>query len=619
MRYGNEEASTHRRSERPARPPEFLPEQTSDHEPTFARGTAQPVNAAGYNMTPYTQQSAHQRSVREPVLLEKASRSRSSSRSYSAAKPVRQETESISQSLPAEKAVQTESVSRSLPAPPVVAPKARSSSKSSYAATPTPAAPAPAPQPAPAAAAMPGMIDPMVVPVPPELAGPIYGWVRRLALQADLVTADRVLRDGLCELTSSLSVSIVYPGQDGLWSLGGDDEIPKDAQPLVAVAHARRALIASHTALIPIVTTTETVAVIILTRNPRNPAYLPIEQLAMLGLARESASILHHLAVQHLQRASEIKADKGGLYRGEALEAHRTRGQEGSLIQLSPAWIRRAYPMLIGTLLIALLFTVFITIPTYSTGSGIVILDGMSVTAPAAGTVDQVLVAPGQAVKTGTILVRMASAFENDDLINAKTELANATRLWLFDQTDENVKKQLASVYARMVTAQSKVDQRTIRAKKPGTVSDIRVRQGALLQPGDHILSIIDPARSEPEIWAFLPAKDRPRLRIGMPLQVELSGYTKSREQAIITFVSPEATGSAEAQKTMGATIADAVGLPQGGSYVLVKARLPKRTFETEHHTFHYHHGMQATTEVKISSKPFLVTLLPALEKYLPD
>jgi len=48
-------------------------------------------------------------------------------------------------------------------------------------------------------------------------------------------------------------------------------------------------------------------------------------------------------------------------------------------------------------------------------------------------------------------------------------------------------------------------------------------------------------------------------------------------------------------------------------------SRLPSRTFKTEHRTYHYHHGMHANAEVKVQSKPFLATLLPAIEKYLPD
>jgi hypothetical protein len=53
-------------------------------------------------------------------------------------------------------------------------------------------------------------------------------------------------------------------------------------------------------------------------------------------------------------------------------------------------------------------------------------------------------------------------------------------------------------------------------------------------------------------------------------------------------------------------------------SSIAVRARLSSKTFKTEHSTYHYHPGMHAKIDVKIQSKPFLVTLLPAFEKYLP-
>jgi hypothetical protein len=55
------------------------------------------------------------------------------------------------------------------------------------------------------------------------------------------------------------------------------------------------------------------------------------------------------------------------------------------------------------------------------------------------------------------------------------------------------------------------------------------------------------------------------------------------------------------------------------GTWTTLRARLPSRTFKTDRRTYHYHHGMHAKVEIKIQSKPFLVTLLPALEKYLPE
>ena len=62
--------------------------------------------------------------------------------------------------------------------------------------------------------------DPNAVPLAPELAAPIYGWIRRLALQADLTSADKLLRDAIADLTSSLSVVIIYAGPDGFYTLG---------------------------------------------------------------------------------------------------------------------------------------------------------------------------------------------------------------------------------------------------------------------------------------------------------------------------------------------------------------------------------------------------------------
>lgn len=630
MRYGNEEASTHRTAARRAAPvvsaPEFLDDSLDDFDPPThlptepRRGAPRGTPVGGQLVTPLTNHSAHRpgyvpaAAPRQPHEITERSVHQLQPSHHSVSQPSR------SRSVKATPAPAPAPSATPAPAPRATpAPSPRTASQ----ATPLPAPPPVAPAEAPSTPSSPsigqmGMIDPLSVPVPPELAPSIYGHIRRLALQADLPTADRVLRDALLELSSSLSVSIIYPGQDGLWTLGGDDEIPREAGPIVAVAQARRAVIASHTALIPIVTTSETVGVILLTRNPRNPGYLPVEQLAVLGLARECAAILHHLAVQHLQQQLELKADKGSLYRPEALAAHRSKGTEGELVQISPAWVKRAYPMLVGTILVALLFALFVKVPTYSTGSAIIVFDGTAITSPAMGTVDQVLVQPGQAVKVGSVLVRLQAAAETDELVNAKAELDNATRAYLFDESDANIKKQLASAYAQVVKAQSRVDQRTVRATRAGTVSDIRVRTGAPLQPGDHILSIVD-AGLEPEVVAFLPSKDRPRLRTGLDLQLDLLGYTKAREKAQITFVSPEAIGANEAAKYVGATIADALKLPQGGSYVIVKARLPKRTFQAEHHTYHYHHGMQAITEVKVSEKPFLVDLLPALEKYLPE
>jgi multidrug resistance efflux pump len=483
---------------------------------------------------------------------------------------------------------------------------------------------APAPQAAaPIAAVAPGVnaIDPLAVPVPPELGPSIYSWVRRLALQADLPGADRVLRDALLDLSSSLAVTIVYPGQDGLFSLVNDEEIPRDTQPLIAVATARRAIVSSHSAIIPVLTSSECVAVITMTRNPRNPAYHPVEQIAMIALARESAAILHHLAVTHIQKQAEINADKGGLYRGEALEAHRARGTEGVPVHLTPVWVKRTYPVLLVTIICAVLFATMIKVPTYSSGFGVVSYDGKRVNSSFQGAVAEVVVKPGQEVHKGQVVLKLNTAKEDAEYKLALTEYNAAKTQYLGDRNDEGNKRAVVAAAGKLEHAKNQLETRVIRAPKDGVVSDTRIKQGDNLNPGDQILTIVDKT-TEPEIIAFLPGGDRPRLRVGMELQVDLSpsGYKKKRETAIITEIGTEAIGGAEAAKYVGATLADSMqGLKNGGPFVIVKARLSSATFKTDKQELRYTHGMQAQTEVRIQEKPFLVTLLPALEKYLPE
>ena len=484
--------------------------------------------------------------------------------------------------------------------------------------------PAPAPQPevrasAPVVEMGPGItaIDPLAVPVPPEIGQTIYSWVRRLALQADLAGADRVLRDALLDVSSSLACQIVYPGADGLWTLGGDDEIPRDAQPLIAVATARRAVISSHSAIIPVLTTSETVAVITMTRNPRNPAYHPLEQIAMIALSREAAAILHHLAIAHLTKQTEIEADKGGLYRGEALEAHRSRGNEGVPVQLTPAWVRRTYPILGIAIVIGLFAAIFLTVPTYSTGTGVVVFPGTTIASPSAGLIQKVFVEPNQAVKKGDKLLQLSSAQEEAELALAKEELIIATKQYLLDNNDEQVKKSIANADARVTRAKAQLATRVIRALGDGTVADIRLEQGKLIQPGEKIATIVDPG-VEPEINCFLPGKDRPRLHPGMELQVAIQGYTKTPEYVTITYVGSEVISGSAAASVLGTELSETLSKQlAGGNWVLVKARLPK-TFKTDHDELRYHHGMTAQTEVKIKNKPFIVTVIPALEKYVP-
>nr|MBP6848882.1 hypothetical protein [Kofleriaceae bacterium] len=142
--------------------------------------------------------------------------------------------------------------------------------------SPPPAAPAPAP-PAPAAAAP-------AIELPTELATPVYGLVRRLALQTELLAADRVLRVGLAELTDATVAMSRFVGDDGQpWALADQgDGGPGDAI-LAQIAAAGCQVANGHVLVQPIVAAGRTVALIILTRHERLAAFGAVERaVAML-------------------------------------------------------------------------------------------------------------------------------------------------------------------------------------------------------------------------------------------------------------------------------------------------------------------------------------------------
>ncbi|HEY1551790.1 MAG TPA: HlyD family efflux transporter periplasmic adaptor subunit [Kofleriaceae bacterium] len=458
--------------------------------------------------------------------------------------------------------------------------------------------------------------DPLAIPLPPELAPSIYGWLRRLALQADLAGADRLLRDALAELTSSLSVSIVYAGPDGFYTLGGDEEVPKETGPLIAVGKARRALSSTHTALVPIVTSNETIAVIQMSRNARQPAFGPPDYIAMAAFGREATGVMHHLVVEHLQRRTELARDKGSLYRPEALDHHRKRGTEGVVADLSPRWVRRAYPMLVISILSALAFAFFVKVPTYSTGKGVVLFPGTRANAPASGSVAQVYHAVTDHVKKGDWIAKLTSQSEESDLRRAETEDNIAVASYLVDPTDDQTRKSLAAAHAGRRRAQEAVDQRTVRAPCDGIITEIHAAEGQTLQFGDEI-ALVSKENEMPYVRAFMPGNDISQLekkKDETDGQIDIKGYTKGREHGKIMSVAASSISGAEVRRQLGVAYEGAVGTNQDGlMFAEVHIALKSRTFMYHGAPLAFAAGMQADVEIKLDSKRFLMQLLPDL------
>ncbi|HEX5059233.1 MAG TPA: efflux RND transporter periplasmic adaptor subunit, partial [Kofleriaceae bacterium] len=300
-----------------------------------------------------------------------------------------------------------------------------------------------------------------------------------------------------------------------------------------------------------------------------------------------------------------------------ALDNHRRRGQEGVVTELSPGWIRATYYFLLAALAVGIVVSIVVHVPTYSSGYGVVMYPGTPMTAPAPGTVDKIYVEAQTDVKRGMPLVKLKSEKEESDYKQANTELDAALQSYLFDPADESIRKALVSAQASARRAADAIEQRTVRATVDGTVSDVRVAEGKSVNFGDPILTIVAPG-TQPELWALMPGNDRPRFRIGQEMQVELTGFQKKREHAKIFDIALSNTGTTMARNLLGVELADSLKLsPEGGNYVLVKAKLPKNTFKAKGKLYRYYTGMATKIEVKVEDKRFISTLLPSLEKYV--
>ena len=182
---------------------------------------------------------------------------------------------------------------------------------------------------------------------------------------------------------------------------------------------------------------------------------------------------------------------------------------------------------------------------------------------------------------------------------------------YLRNPSDVGVRQALIALRGQMEIAESRLEQRIIRAPQAGSVGDIHVRPGQVVAPGDTILSLLGPT-SAVSVVAMLPGSYRPQLRPGMPLRLELAGYRYAYEITEIDWVGNEVIGPQAARRHLGQEIADSVTLT--GPVVVVQARLRNPTFMTDEQAYGFHDGMLGRAEVRVRSQSLLVMLVPSLK-----
>jgi multidrug efflux pump subunit AcrA (membrane-fusion protein) len=302
------------------------------------------------------------------------------------------------------------------------------------------------------------------------------------------------------------------------------------------------------------------------------------------------------------------------IFRQEAVD-HRAGGQpDGEVLLMLPNWTRWTYRLLIVLLLAAVAFVMLGSVSQYVEGPALIRAEErVSVTATQSGIVASVRATPGMRVEAGDLLVRFRSAEEDAQLAAIGREFDAALVRALVNPLDQAARQNAAAARTQRDVLTARLAERLVRAPEAGTVGDVRVKPGQSVSPGELIASIARP-RGRFSVVALLPGQQRPLLRKGLPLRIEVSGYQYVYQDLVIDRVDDEVVGPYEVRRMLGPEVADSV--PVTGPVVVVHAFLPGTTFPSGGETYHYFDGMHAAAKARIRSERIITTLVPGIKLF---
>jgi RHS repeat-associated protein len=172
-------------------------------------------------------------------------------------------------------------------------------------------------------------------------------------------------------------------------------------------------------------------------------------------------------------------ADEAGerpqqLFRQEVLDQHLCGRETGDPLRISPVWSQWTFTLLLVAVAFYLAFGILGHVSVYATGPAVVRFeDRMEFTALSPGRVTSVEAQPGQRLSAGQVLVRFFDDPEQAELerFNREFELHLVRRLR--DPSDEGARQALTALRAEKELAESRLEQRMIRAPRAGTVTDV--------------------------------------------------------------------------------------------------------------------------------------------------
>jgi len=355
-------------------------------------------------------------------------------------------------------------------------------------------------------------------------------------------------------------------------------------------------------------------AVFVVVCSSAAPALSAEQCESLQGWARMVAPLLVAFDLE----SREVSSAYEGPFRPRAVEAHRDRLFRGAPLREPPAWTQAAYRMTLLCLLVAVTLLGVERVDVHARGHAVVIRPGSTdLTAVEPGTVTAVHVVPGRRVATDELLVELDPRAEQAALEAAREARRQAVITRLSTPDAPGAAERVAETTAQIEAAKAALEQRRVRAPFAGVVGDVRIRVGQAMAGGDTAVTLLDP-EGPIEVRAFVPAADRPALDAGQAMLLDLDGFADVPTAMPIAAVSSEGVGASEVARWLGRERADAMPL-QGGSWVMVSARVPSASFEAHGTTFRLHEGMTGTAEIRLDSKPLAFVLFPDVEEWIAE
>lgn len=302
-----------------------------------------------------------------------------------------------------------------------------------------------------------------------------------------------------------------------------------------------------------------------------------------------------------------------GLFRREAVDFQRAGGTRGDVLRLTPRSLVATQWLLVAALAFGIYYGFTGQIDEHAGGPAVVFVDGLNeITAPRPAVVASVEVVPGQHVEAGQPLVRMVASTESSELETVERELSDQLAKLLADPSDAIAREAMVSLRSRRELARSSLERQVLRAPQAGTVGDVQVRSGQLVEPGMPVVSVHgDDAGAR--LMAMLPGRYRPLLAPGARLRFIADGFSREVHGLVIESVSDQIIGPVDAARFLRLDPQSA--MPVSGPVVLVQARLSNRAFKSAGASYRFHHGMRGTAETAVRHESIAFTFIPGLRQ----